>query len=98
MELTDFIFFNPKSAFRNPQLKLVGARGFEPPAFCSQSRRATGLRHAPRGNATKTSGSAPAYNTQQAIHCQAHNYYAYLAPSERYALPAAPVHAFILFP
>ena len=28
--------------------KLVGARGFEPPAFCSQSRRATGLRHAPR--------------------------------------------------
>jgi hypothetical protein len=25
----------------------VGARGFEPPAFCSQSRRATRLRHAP---------------------------------------------------
>src|SRR5207248_2881286 len=25
----------------------VGARGFEPPTFCSQSRRATRLRHAP---------------------------------------------------
>ena len=27
--------------------KLVGARGFEPPTSCSQSRRATGLRYAP---------------------------------------------------
>ena len=26
---------------------LVGARGFEPPTPCSQSRCATGLRHAP---------------------------------------------------
>jgi hypothetical protein len=26
----------------------VGARGFEPPTFCSQSRRAAGLRYAPR--------------------------------------------------
>jgi hypothetical protein len=26
----------------------VGARGFEPPAFCSQSRRATRLRYAPK--------------------------------------------------
>ena len=30
------------------RISMVGARGFEPPAFCSQSRRATGLRHAPR--------------------------------------------------
>jgi hypothetical protein len=28
---------------------LVGARGFEPPTSCSQSRRATRLRHAPIG-------------------------------------------------
>ncbi len=28
--------------------KLVGAEGFEPPTFCSQSRRATKLRYAPR--------------------------------------------------
>ncbi len=27
--------------------RLVGARGFEPPTSCSQSRRATRLRHAP---------------------------------------------------
>ncbi len=26
---------------------MVGAEGFEPPAFCSQSRRATRLRYAP---------------------------------------------------
>ena len=26
---------------------VVGARGFEPPTSCSQSRRATGLRYAP---------------------------------------------------
>jgi hypothetical protein len=26
---------------------MVGARGFEPPTSCSQSRRATGLRYAP---------------------------------------------------
>ena len=32
--------------------EMVGARGFEPPTFCSQSRRATGLRHAPRKNRT----------------------------------------------
>ena len=30
--------------------KLVGARGFEPPTSCSQSRRATRLRHAPLKN------------------------------------------------
>jgi hypothetical protein len=30
-----------------PVLTLVGARGFEPPASCSQSRRATRLRYAP---------------------------------------------------
>ena len=29
------------------ELDLVGARGFEPPTSCSQSRRATGLRYAP---------------------------------------------------
>ena len=29
---------------------LVGARGFEPPTSCSQSRRATGLRYAPTWN------------------------------------------------
>jgi len=32
----------------NRKLNLVGARGFEPPASCSQSRRATRLRYAPR--------------------------------------------------
>jgi len=33
---------------RDPRgLNSVGARGFEPPTFCSQSRRATRLRHAP---------------------------------------------------
>ena len=30
---------------------LVGAEGFEPPASCSQSRRATRLRHAPNRRA-----------------------------------------------
>ena len=29
------------------KLGMVGARGFEPPTSCSQSRRATGLRYAP---------------------------------------------------
>ena len=29
---------------------LVGARGFEPPTSCSQSRRATRLRYAPKIN------------------------------------------------
>ena len=27
---------------------LVGAEGFEPPTSCSQSKRATGLRYAPK--------------------------------------------------
>ncbi len=27
--------------------KVVGVEGFEPPTFCSQSRRATGLRYTP---------------------------------------------------
>ena len=31
----------------NGKTSLVGARGFEPPTSCSQSRRATGLRYAP---------------------------------------------------
>ena len=31
------------------KLGMVGARGFEPPTSCSQSRRATGLRYAPTG-------------------------------------------------
>ena len=29
-------------------LKMVGVEGFEPPTFCSQSRRATGLRYTPK--------------------------------------------------
>ncbi len=29
------------------RVQVVGARGFEPPASCSQSRRAARLRHAP---------------------------------------------------
>ncbi len=40
--LAQFAIYNSQSA-----IEMVGARGFEPPAFCSQSRRATGLRHAP---------------------------------------------------
>ena len=32
---------------RGPPSGLVGAAGLEPAAFCSQSRRATKLRHAP---------------------------------------------------
>ena len=31
----------------NYLMSLVGARGFEPPTSCSQSRRAARLRHAP---------------------------------------------------
>ncbi len=31
----------------NPLFVLVGAKGFEPPAPCSQSRCSTGLSHAP---------------------------------------------------
>ena len=30
---------------------MVGARGFEPPTSCSQSKRATRLRYAPRNGA-----------------------------------------------
>src|SRR3954466_5703034 len=33
---------------------LVGARGFEPPTSCSQSKRATRLRHAPKKAANDT--------------------------------------------
>ena len=40
---------------RTPTRELVGARGFEPPTPCSQSRCATGLRHAPSVPA-RTSG------------------------------------------
>ena len=32
------------------EMIVVGAEGFEPPTSCSQSRRATGLRHAPTEN------------------------------------------------
>jgi hypothetical protein len=51
--------------------KLVGARGFEPPAFCSQSRRATGLRHAPRYIAVPSfTLTCSAYNTHPTDCCQ----------------------------
>jgi hypothetical protein len=51
--------------------ELVGARGFEPPAFCSQSRRATGLRHAPSYFATAYPIARRAYNTHTPFQCQA---------------------------
>jgi hypothetical protein len=38
--------FPPLTSY-NYNLKLVGAGGFEPPASCSQSRRAARLRYAP---------------------------------------------------
>ena len=37
----------PKAATEFRELKLVGARGFEPPTFRSRTERATRLRHAP---------------------------------------------------
>src|SRR5688572_9101978 len=36
---------------------LVGVRGFEPPTSCSQSKRATSLRHTPEKAANDTLGS-----------------------------------------
>ena len=41
--------YNSALKIQNAALRcgLVGARGFEPPTSCSQSRRATGLRYAP---------------------------------------------------
>ena len=39
--------FLAKLAQRKLLILLVGARGFEPPTSCSQSRRAARLRHAP---------------------------------------------------
>jgi hypothetical protein len=41
---------------------LVGARGFEPPTPCSQSRCATGLRHAPPMVKIKSTGLANQHN------------------------------------
>ena len=38
---------NMRCLSHNYMICLVGARGFEPPTSCSQSRRATGLRYAP---------------------------------------------------
>ena len=34
--------------FGGANYSVVGARGFEPPTSCSQSKRATGLRYAPK--------------------------------------------------
>ena len=51
----------------------VGAAGFEPTTFCSQSRRATGLRHAPFANAerraTKGRRAAPADDQVRVMAC-----------------------------
>ena len=45
------LYFSYNSALKTQNSALggdmVGARGFEPPTSCSQSRRATGLRYAP---------------------------------------------------
>ena len=38
---------NPRAAVAAEREEMVGARGFEPPASCSRSRRATRLRYAP---------------------------------------------------
>ena len=42
-----------QKSMQKPQ-NLVGARGFEPPTSCSQSKRATRLRHAPKKAANDT--------------------------------------------
>ena len=39
-------------------LKVVGVEGFEPPTFCSQSRRATGLRYTPNIEMPRISSGA----------------------------------------
>ena len=41
------IFNSPQGRARRPGVGLVGAGGFEPPTFWSQTRRAAKLRHAP---------------------------------------------------
>ena len=46
---------------------LVGARGFEPPTSCSQSRRATGLRYAPSYLGYKISGEKSMYASSVGI-------------------------------
>jgi hypothetical protein len=40
---------------------MVGATGFEPATSCSQSRRATRLRHAPMARLSHTGRGAPDY-------------------------------------
>ena len=37
-----------RANYSGPNNPVVGARGFEPPTSCSQSKRATGLRYAPK--------------------------------------------------
>ena len=41
-------FYGSNHNYKNYPIVMVGARGFEPPTPCSQSRCATGLRHAPK--------------------------------------------------
>src|SRR6266478_5264164 len=52
------------SPFRwvNRPVAVVGARGFEPPTSCSQSRCATRLRHAPEPPARRISVRASGFN------------------------------------
>jgi hypothetical protein len=48
MELCLRIPWQANIATLYPLAILVGVEGFEPPTFCSQSRRATRLRYTPR--------------------------------------------------
>ena len=52
--------------------KMVGVEGFEPPTFCSQSRRATGLRYTP--NVEMPCISSGAHHSHGAVTRQRKNF------------------------
>ena len=67
--------------------KLVGARGFEPPTPCSQSRCATGLRHAPMKLGGESAGddrrAFPAASNAGEACARAHRYIDFTEPHVR---------------
>src|SRR5689334_9154410 len=69
----------------------VGARGFEPPTPCSQSRCATGLRHAPMELGGESAGNdrRAFRRASNAGAARAHRYSAFTAPHVRFAVGVA---------
>ncbi len=68
LTVVQFARFKKSCGRKRCRLELVGVEGFEPPTFCSQSRRATRLRYTPKPQDSRGVHDTDGVRCRQRLH------------------------------